>query len=690
MKLKNVTVENYKSIEKIEFPIENYNDSHTTIFLGKNETGKSNILDSLALLSLLYDDKGKFDFYGIRNQKNEPDEISTSYLMESEDVQAYQDAVASVAIMPDELKDNIFIISATKKISLSKGESTLKYEWIFQLKPFSVKRFYWVEETIDSQTTATQKAKDKETKRIIIRNKSDIEKEDLSNYTQLTCESLKELIEPTLEEYFDNHEIRVTIWKALPNYLIGEEISLRTFAEEPNQYPPLLNIFSIAGISGKDAISDKINEVERKSNARRILAKMLSGSTTSYIKERWKEHDILIDVDISDELNIHVKVQDADDENSYYNMDDRSQGFKQFISLLLSISADHSTGKVRNQLILIDEPEVHLHPSGIRYMLNELLEIDKENYVFIATHSNFMIDNKSEERHYVVTKNKGITGVKQVSLGGSLNDDEILQSAFGINVIRDYVSKRKLLVEGASDKVLLEKVLYQIDKNNGIVISNGNGSNIVSIASVLGYHEITPLVVLDDDEIGRKSKNEIIKIGNGFSVNTVFTIRDLCGLIKNDGTIEDVLPIEYVQSNVNSILATGKVKILPCNLKEDEPYCKQILLHLQKSISEENISKRGKKKQIEFMMKEIKTAISENYNEKRIEDHAPILWALAKAISEKIGQMSCPCTHSILSPAGLTVLKMIGFFSSMKGLKSRYGLTSNNLSSSLLNVTIKQ
>jgi predicted ATP-dependent endonuclease of OLD family len=55
---------------------------------------------------------------------------------------------------------------------------------------------------------------------------------------------------------------------------------------------------------------------------------------------------------------------------------------------------------------LIDEPEVHLHPSGIRWMLEELLEIGKNNYLFISTHSDFMLDKDTKERHFLLTKGK--------------------------------------------------------------------------------------------------------------------------------------------------------------------------------------------------------------------------------------------------------------------------------------------
>ena len=69
MLLKNVKIQNYKSIEEIEFPIEKRNDSYTTILLGKNESGKSNILEALSALEK-YNEEEKTNFLSVRNQQN--------------------------------------------------------------------------------------------------------------------------------------------------------------------------------------------------------------------------------------------------------------------------------------------------------------------------------------------------------------------------------------------------------------------------------------------------------------------------------------------------------------------------------------------------------------------------------------------------------------------------------------------
>lgn len=636
MKLKNIKIADYKSINEIEIPIIKRNNSYTTILLGKNETGKSNILDAMSFLHQ-YNEEPSADFLSIRNQQNEADIVSVFYKMESENASGYRKDISSTMKIPEDLLSRITVTSATKEIYLQDNDK-LSEEWVFEFKQLTLNNKYFLEKTTEIPgkvvNGVSQPSQKKTTIEII--NSTELKsltEEQQSEYKQLTQEKLEEYIIPTLEKYYNKYEIPVSIWKSNPNYLIQDSISLKDFAEKPSKYPPLRNIFALAGYKTQEEIIAKVNEIEKKSNYRRRLQHQLSKETTDYLNKKWAEHKILIDVEITDELNIHVKVQDKDDLNAFHNMSERSQGFKHFVSLLLSLSVSNKTGTLKNNLILIDEPEVHLHPSGVRYMLKELLEIGKNNYVFIATHSNFMIDKDAKERHYLVLKKAGITNINQITSEENLNDDEVLQAAFGLNIVRDFLSNDKILVEGASDKILLQKALNCILKDNCIKITNGKGDNLPAVASLAGYYEIFPLVIVDDDEQGQKIKKDIIKIGSGYTDENVFTIRDLCGSIKSGATIEDTLPIDYVTSKTNEILHEENIEEI--ELDGNRPYCEQIKLHLQQKLEATELTRKEKKEKVEELLLKIKKAISDEYKcTRQLNQNTPLLYSLAQKIIE--------------------------------------------------------
>ena len=66
MKLTKIRIENFKSIDKLEFNVKKYGKSHTTMFVGVNETGKTNILEAMSYFSVP-DDKVNFKDFKNRN-----------------------------------------------------------------------------------------------------------------------------------------------------------------------------------------------------------------------------------------------------------------------------------------------------------------------------------------------------------------------------------------------------------------------------------------------------------------------------------------------------------------------------------------------------------------------------------------------------------------------------------------------
>lgn len=113
----------------------------------------------------------------------------------------------------------------------------------------------------------------------------------------------------------------------------------------------------------------------------------------------------------------------------------RSDGFRQFISFLLTISAENSTDQLSYSLLLLDEPETHLHPQAQEFLRNELIKITKnkeDNIVIFATHSNYMIDKDHLERCFRVEKqgNKK-TKLEQIK-GKDSSYSEVNYEVFGI------------------------------------------------------------------------------------------------------------------------------------------------------------------------------------------------------------------------------------------------------------------
>jgi AAA15 family ATPase/GTPase len=207
--------------------------------------------------------------------------------------------------------------------------------------------------------------------------------------------------------------LRVPIfWAAEEKYLISEPINIDLFAaDSDNISVPLKNCFKLAGYEDiPNAISNLVDSTDIAH-----LQDCLSRAVTEHISKVWPGHPVQISFQIYDrKINFHIK-----DEGSLAKAKttaQRSDGFKQFISFLLTVSAESKNEKLNNRILLIDEPETHLHPKAQLYFLNELKEITKKNtnnIVFFATHSTFMIDKSDLSRNFRVLKKGDETTIEK-------------------------------------------------------------------------------------------------------------------------------------------------------------------------------------------------------------------------------------------------------------------------------------
>ncbi|MBH0345649.1 hypothetical protein BK731_00645 [Bacillus thuringiensis serovar muju] len=116
-----------------------------------------------------------------------------------------------------------------------------------------------------------------------------------------------------------------------------------------------------------------------------------------------------------------------------------------------------------DSIILIDEPETHLHPRWIKgyvEILNQILG-EKRCHVIIATHSPLIVSDVPKNSIIALKNNRGFieqVKIRERTLG--LNYDEVLSEVFGLeddkgNMVREYAKLiEKALEDDEFDKAL--------------------------------------------------------------------------------------------------------------------------------------------------------------------------------------------------------------------------------------------
>lgn len=611
MRIKKVIIDNFKSIDHIELDFDKVGNSYTKIFVGINESGKSNILEALSYFNV---PEQNVSFDTFCNQKID-DRDSCSIIFELE-----SDPTTSFILLNDknnkERGINLSLSNIRKKVLLSKGSNKFSFSYDFDIDLLD-KNLYMKNVPVSNQYG---------TGRVIKKNiVTEAEKDEKSE--RITKEFLLQHYKPTIDEYIKKNEPVVSIWKPSHDYLISN-VNLFTFSQNIVSNKPLRNIFYLSGYTDQRTIADAISKIKIP-KYRSALSSKLNTAINSYINKVWSNRiNIVIEITETGLLTFLIKDQGVENEHNRFEITERSQGAQQFLSLILSLSLEAKNHERNNELILIDEPEVHLHPSGIRDIGKELLKVGYDNYVFLATHSPFIIDKSHKERHYIIKKNKNaITEIVRIKESDNIIDDEVLNEAFGINVYTDLLNPHSILVEGASDKLILQKAFVLLGRKD-IGITNGHGTNIDTLASKMNFDNISVLVVTDDDKGGKKHKENILKTGGVFNEDNVFTIRDLEGRIIDQGTIEDALGIGYIKSQFQKFYKNKyDEELLDFELSEDKPVITQIIEFL-----------KWKRKYSNWDMDAFKKQVSESFNPTKssFEGQYKILKSLAERIIEKL------------------------------------------------------
>ena len=353
MNIISIDIQNYRSIKKISIPISTLSDGTLTFgLIGVNEAGKSSILKAIALTNI-HNKPSLKDFQNIST----PIIIAIKYSLNSE------------------------YSSELQKFYAENAPEIFEKASIFDYIHISYR--YYI----------------------------------LNNEIVGVCEMF---VVDIVSQYYDIppelaplSSLRLPVfWAAEEKYLISEPINIDLFASDPDNISvPLKNCFKLAGYEDiPNAITSLVDSTDIAH-----LQDCLSRSVTDHISKVWPGHPVQISFQINDrKINFHIK-----DEGSLAKAkttSQRSDGFKQFISFLLTVSAESKNEKLNNKILLIDEPETHLHPKAQLYFLNELKEITKKNtnnIVFFATHSTFMIDKSDLSRNFRVSKKGDETGIKK-------------------------------------------------------------------------------------------------------------------------------------------------------------------------------------------------------------------------------------------------------------------------------------
>lgn len=235
-----------------------------------------------------------------------------------------------------------------------------------------------------------------------------------------------------------------------------------------------------------------------------------------------------IRIGITDKYSRTMFRRDVDielDDGVKTNLTYKGDGVKSLITIALL----SQVRAIKNRIIIVDEPENHLHPEAIHYIKDVLYNIPKNNQVLIATHSPILVNRTDVKSNIIVENNEAKPAQKideiRKSLGVLTSDN--LQYA-------DYV----IVVEGLTDKTFIETYIKRykpslqkhIQSNKMQIRSIGGTNNLMYELCGLERYFCNYIVLLDNDSAGKTAKEKAIRElnidGNRFRFYTCANGRD--------------------------------------------------------------------------------------------------------------------------------------------------------------------
>nr|WP_298251212.1 AAA family ATPase [uncultured Halomonas sp.] len=313
----------------------------------------------------------------------------------------------------------------------------------------------------------------------------------------------------------------------------------------------------VAGMDPKN-----LQELAQDPETRNQLVNRASAVVTKEIRRLWSDRSLKV------RFNLDGSFMDTliSDPTSVYdvevNLNERSRGFQWFFAFYITFSADTDGDIAEDAILLLDEPGLYLHAKSQSDLLAHFWD-DFENQIIYSTHSPFMVPTGQLDsiRTVNIGEKAGTTVTNDPS--GDSRTLFPIQAALGYSLSQSlFVGPNNLVVEGITDYWILSSVSeYLVDQgktglSSKITMTPAGGAQKVSyMVALLSSEELNVVVLLDEEKDSKTTRDDLIKSKLINERNIVFVTEAFSGNIPGEADIEDLLDPKFYEELVRESYA---------------------------------------------------------------------------------------------------------------------------------------
>jgi len=162
-----------------------------------------------------------------------------------------------------------------------------------------------------------------------------------------------------------------------------------TYSEEFDKVETVRNLFYLAELD-----TEKLEEYKRSPPKLIKLLNAASRRLTDRLNPAWKGDPIHVDLRYNPGNVMSVVISDVHKDGTVTNtglLSRRAEGFKWTFSFIVNFAAETQRAELKEAILLLDEPARNLHPAQQMGISDLLKNLAGSNQVLYATHSPFMI-----------------------------------------------------------------------------------------------------------------------------------------------------------------------------------------------------------------------------------------------------------------------------------------------------------